>query len=463
MSVKPRTAPVGGNTTARPTYQDIVAGDVIQPPADLRRSAHSDLGVEGIDRERYVSPAFHRLEVERMWSRVWQFACREEEIPEVGDLTVYELADYSFIIVRADRDTIKAYYNSCLHRGTKLCVSHTNVRELRCPFHGFTWSLDGALKEVPCRWDFPHVRDDAYRLPEAQVATWAGFVFINMDLNAAPFERYLEVLPAHMHDRRQQDLYIAGYGRKIVPANWKATMESFMEAYHIGELHHDTWKYQGADTTQYDVFPGGRHVNRSLQPIAVPCREGHDDISEQEILDAWYRVVKGGSGPTLPSGMTARAFIANWVRTLESNVSGNDYSKVSEAEAIDVMQYLLFPNMILFRGISMPSHSIYRFRPNRNDPDSCIFDLIVLRHVPPGQPRPEPAEPIDMGSMLYRDSGLLPDWLGNIYDQDMDNLYNLQQGLKAGRQSKITLSRYQEVRIRHFQQTLTSYIEGAVG
>jgi hypothetical protein len=115
--------------------------------------------------------------------------------------------------------------------------------------------------------------------------------------------------------------------------------------------------------------------------------------------------------------------------------------------------------MILFRGISLPSHSIYRFRPNKNDPDSCIFDLIILRHIPPGQPRPEPAEPVDMSKELYSEGKLLPGWLGIIYDQDMVNLYNLQQGLKAGGVPEITLGRYQEVRIRHFQQTLTSYVE----
>lgn len=442
-----------------PTYQEVIAGDKIPPPPDLLKSANRDLGVEGVDRERYISPAFHRLELERMWSRVWQFACREEEIPQPGDATVYELSDYSFIIVRTEKNEIKAFYNSCLHRGTKLCTGSTNFRQIRCPFHGFTWSLEGDLKEVPCRWDFPQIKDEEFHLPEVKVATWAGFVFINMDPDAAPLEEYLEDLPAQMGDRHQEELYIAAYGRHIVPANWKAAMESFIEAYHIPELHYETWKYQGADTTQYDVFPGWRHMNRSLQPIGFPTLEGREQVSEQEVLDSWYMVVKGEKAPTLPPGTTAREFIANWVRVLQGKASGQDYSQTSDAEAIDVMQYLLFPNMILFRGISMPSHSIYRFRPYQNDPDRCIFDLIVLRHIPPGQPRPEPAQPFDMTTEAYNKGKLLPGWLGNIYDQDMENLYNLQQGLKAGKQQKITLSRYQEVRIRHFQQTLTSYIE----
>ena len=451
--------PSVATTSDRPTYQQLIAHDQRKPPQDMRESANADLGVEGIPRERYYSPAFHRVELERMWSRVWQFACREEDIPEIGDVTVYELADYSFVIVRTATRQIKAYYNSCLHRGTKLCTASTNVEQLRCPFHGFTWSLEGQLTHVPCRWDFPQIKDEEFRLPEVRVATWGGFVFINMDTEAMPLEQYLEVIPAQLGDRHMETLYVAAYGRHIVPANWKAAMESFIEAYHIPELHYDTWKYQGADSTQYDVFPGWKHVNRSLQPIGVPTHEGRPTVDEQDILDTWYRVVKGDPGPPLPEGVTARAHIADWVRRLQTQVSGEDFSSASDAEAIDVVQYLLFPNMILFRGISMPSKSIYRFRPNGNDPNSCIFDLIVLRDVPPGQSRPEPATPVDMTKERYKEGRLLPGWLGNIYDQDMDNMYNLQQGLKAGTKNKVTLSRYQELRIRHFHQTLTSYVE----
>ncbi|MBL8151696.1 MAG: aromatic ring-hydroxylating dioxygenase subunit alpha [Blastocatellia bacterium] len=443
----------------RPTYQQIIANDKIQPPTDMLKSADRDLGVESIDRDRYISPEFHRLELDRMWSKVWQFACREEEIPEVGDATVYELADYSFIIVRSAKNEIKAYYNSCLHRGTKLCTTDANLQHIRCPFHGFTWGLDGQLTEVPCRWDFPQIKDEEFRLPEAKVATWAGFVFINMDLDAMPLEEYLEDLPAQMRERHQEELYIAAYGRHIVPANWKAALESFIEAYHIPELHSQTWKYQGADTTQYDIFPHWKHMNRSLQPIGYPTLEGQERVSEQEVFDTWYKVVRGDNPPTLPPGVSAREAIAEMVRTYQGKLSGKDFSNISVAESIDVVQYLLFPNMIMFRGISMPSHSIYRFRPNKNDPDSCIFDLIVLRPIPPGQQRPEPAKPMDMTKVPYSDGALLPGWLGNVYDQDMENLYNLQQGLKANRHSKIVLSKYQEVRIRHFEQTLTSYIE----
>lgn len=86
----------------------------------MRYDANDVLGSEDIDIERYVSPEYARAEMEKLWRRVWQFACLEEEIPEVGDHEVYEIGTDSVIVVRTDPDTIRAFVNVCLHRGRKL-------------------------------------------------------------------------------------------------------------------------------------------------------------------------------------------------------------------------------------------------------------------------------------------------------------------------------------------------------
>src|SRR5206468_4105093 len=95
---------------------------------------------------RYFAPEFHRLEVERVWRRVWQMACREEQIADVGDSIVYEIAGASLIVMRTTPDQIRAFHNSCLHRGTQLRTKPGRVTALRCPFHGFTWNIDGTLR-----------------------------------------------------------------------------------------------------------------------------------------------------------------------------------------------------------------------------------------------------------------------------------------------------------------------------
>ena len=125
---------------------------------------------------------------------MWQFACRVEHIPEPGDYIVYEIADLSFVVIRTDTGEIKAYPNACLHRGRRLKDHDGHCSELRCPFHGFAWALDGELADVPASWDFPHVAaraDDDFHLPECKVGTWAGFVFINPDPDAEPLDDFL--------------------------------------------------------------------------------------------------------------------------------------------------------------------------------------------------------------------------------------------------------------------------------
>ena len=116
---------------------------------------------------------------------------REERIPNVGDTEIYEINDVSIIIVRVAPDTIKGYYNACLHMGRNLVDRPCKVSEFRCPYHGFTWHTNGKLKHIPGMWDFPQIEARKFKLPEVKVATWGGFVFINMDSDCEPLETYL--------------------------------------------------------------------------------------------------------------------------------------------------------------------------------------------------------------------------------------------------------------------------------
>ena len=126
-----------------------------------------------------------------------------------------------------------------------------------------------------------------------------------------------------------------------------------------------------------------------------------------------------------------------------------------------ILLYFLFPNMVLFRGFAFPM--IYRARPNGDDPDSCVFDLFVMRDVPLGGSRPESASVVRMGDRSFSDMApVFPSWLGKIYEQDTQTLKYQQEGLKAGGATKILLSRYQESRIRHLHRTLDMYLTGDI-
>jgi phenylpropionate dioxygenase-like ring-hydroxylating dioxygenase large terminal subunit len=163
----------------------------------LRRDQPGYFGEGDVPVERYISREYHELEKKHLWSRVWQFACREEVLSEVGDTEVYDICDTSILLVRAapGPDGIKGYINACLHRGRALRDGRGRVPELECSFHGFCWALNGKLKRVPSAWDFPHVKPADYSLPEVRVGTWGGFVFVNPDPDCGPLEDFIGELP----------------------------------------------------------------------------------------------------------------------------------------------------------------------------------------------------------------------------------------------------------------------------
>lgn len=156
-----------------------------------QRDYHSTGPELGI-RDRYTSADFARLENEKLWPRVWQVACRIEEVQNPGDFCEYQIGDQSILIVRTEAGEIKALHNVCQHRGMRLKDGRGSTREIRCRSHSWCWNLDGSLKEVidPQDFDQNAISPQALRLPECKVEVWAGFVFINMDQNAAPLHEF---------------------------------------------------------------------------------------------------------------------------------------------------------------------------------------------------------------------------------------------------------------------------------
>ena len=102
------------------SVQDLLRADSRPVPDHLTTETYEFLGDEDIPNERYISPTYFQREIEHLWPRTWQWACREEHIPEPGDYVVYDVGPYSIIVVRTGSEEVKAYRNACTHRGTKL-------------------------------------------------------------------------------------------------------------------------------------------------------------------------------------------------------------------------------------------------------------------------------------------------------------------------------------------------------
>lgn len=435
-------------------YQALLDDEVREVPVSLRSRSAGHLEPVEISPTRYYDPAFHRLEVDGVWSRTWQMACREEQIPDVGDSLVYEVADTSLIVTRTGPDEIRAYHNSCLHRGTQLRTRPGKVKQFRCPYHGWTWGLDGRLTEIPCEWDFPQVDKAEHSLPEARVGTWGGFVFVNTATDAPPLEQYLENLPEHFADWPLGDRYLSSHTVRVMPCNWKVALEAFIEAYHTMAVHPQLLPTAADSMTQYDVY--GPHVSRMITAVGVSSDHLDAPLEDVEIVKAML----GAKDAELAvaEGATARQVIGDKARSSLQKKTGRDFSDRSDAEVLDGIEYFLFPNFMPWAGYLTPF--AYRFRPDGHDPDSCIVDIMKLDPVPEDGPRPEAAKTRYLGEgETWADASELGVF-GRVFNQDGSTFGRVQRGLRASAKSSTTLSRYQESRIRHFHATLDAYIAG---
>ena len=437
-----------------PSTSDIILQDAQKPPAAITTESYTFLGDDDIAYARYTSRGFFDREVDKMWTRTWQFACREEHIPDVGDTYVYDVNRHSVVVVRHAKDQIKAFINSCKHRGMQLrpSASRGTLKQIRCPFHGFCWHLDGTLKSIPCDWDFPHIDQSEFGLDEVRVDRWGGFIFINLDNDAAPLEAYLEVIPDHFRHWGFENRHVALHIEKLLPANWKLAQEAFLEAYHVLATHPQGLLTAGDANAQYDVF--GDNVSRFVHTIGFPSPHLDRDMSEDDILTAL-----GGkeAGLTLKEGQRAREVYADHLRNALGQDLKIDLSNLSTSEMIDSIEYFCFPNFFVFPGISLPM--VYRFRPNGDDVDSCIFDLMFLRPLPDGEKAPMAPAPIKLDvDQSFTTAEGMDNGLAVIYDQDTQNLLMQTRGIKASRKQGQTLGNYQEVRLRRMHMTLDQYL-----
>jgi phenylpropionate dioxygenase-like ring-hydroxylating dioxygenase large terminal subunit len=442
--------PPGGARSGGISYQELLDTDSRPVPEVLRWESARELPVVRVPIERYMSQEFHDLEVEKVWKKTWQFACREEELTQVGDHVVYDIADLSYVVVRSAPGEIKAFANSCLHRGRALKDRDGNSAELRCPFHGWAWSLDGKLKHQPCRWDFPHVERERYGLPEAKVACWGGFVFLNPDPEAEPFEDFLGDLPEHFEPWPLENRYKEAHVAKVLPCNWKVAQEAFMEGYHVVATHPQLLAGIGDANSQYDCWD---NFSRAITPNMTPSPHIDFEPNEQEMLDTMGGTSLGDV-PLLrvAEGMTARRTLAQAAR-LQLQQTVPSIQNVSDAEMNDSFYYTLFPN---FHPWAAYNRIVYRFRPLGNDPNYCTMEVIYLAPFRGKRPPPCPVHHLAEGD----DWTEAPEigFLTRVFNQDTFNLGRVQRGLRAAAHDEVTYGLYQETKIRHFHTLLERWI-----
>lgn len=444
-------------------YQALLDSEERPVPACLRATANLELGNEPIDVERYLSRDFYEREKQKLWPSVWQSLCRETEVPNAGDYYVQDIADVSVVLVRTEEGVLRAYPNACLHRGRQLKngsqsgLGHS--ADFTCPFHGFSWSLQGDFKGAPCQSDFPQIDPQAFGLPPLRVASWGGWVFVNIDGSAPELEDYLGEMVQHFERWAPESTYKSLHIKKVLRCNWKLAHEAFIESYHTVATHPQLLPYTGDSQSQYDCF--NDYVSRTITPMGVvsPHLPEH---TQQQAVHQWLKVYgvlsKDEALPELPEGVSAREYLGEFNIRRFSKMYGQDLSSVAtHSEVLDAILYSVFPNFAPWAGFR--PNVTYRFLPHNDSHELCTMEIMVLMRFDAALPRPKDAAVIFVpADQRFADTDGIEPGLARVFDQDFSNLPFVHKGLKSLSSGKIQLANYQEVRIRHFHHTLDKYL-----
>ena len=405
-----------------------------------------------VPKERYFDPDFFQMEVDLLWSRTWQMACRLDEIPHARDFVEYEILDQSIIVLRDDDLGVRAFQNACRHRGVRVVEGRGKLKSgFTCPFHGWCYGLDGKNTFVSRAKSFAehNLRPEDIDLAPVRCDVWGGCAFINLDDGAPPLRECIEPFATIMDAWKVESMRAEWWYAFRLPVNWKLAEEAFLEQYHVIETHPELvipGRFPPHDPGAFDprVF-----VDAELHYLHV-MSDGMDGMVHANDV----RVAEGLREIELPTDPALA--IPEWHRTLNDAVvrwhraQGSDIPDLNELEAHgwNESMFYCFPHYFVLPMYS--SASSYRFRPL--GPEETLMEIWSLTRFPEGSDgeRPTPPEPWE-----YDDPRVPP-----IPTQDFSNLPRQQRGLHAKGFEYMRLSEGIEGGVANFERTIDGFLAG---
>jgi Rieske 2Fe-2S family protein len=189
--------------------------------------------------EYYTSETIFAAEEERIFARRWLCAGRADAVATPGDYRLVHVGRESLIVVRGKDGQARAFFNVCRHRGTRLCSEPAGrfAGGIQCPYHAWTYGLDGALLAAPHMADVPWFEKSEHPLVPASLAEWEGFLFVNLSREAPDLDDALSPLLGRFAPWRLPRLQTAKTIEYDVAANWKLIFQNFSECYHCPPVH----------------------------------------------------------------------------------------------------------------------------------------------------------------------------------------------------------------------------------
>lgn len=414
--------------------------------------------------ERYFSAAHMQREWDGLWTRSWTCAGRVSDIPETGNWFKYDLGRESILVVRTAADRIEAFYNVCQHRGNQLVHGDFGKSErFTCSFHGWQWKINGQTSLITDVSTFkPEVLKGRLNLPSVRCETWGGFVFVNMDDEAAPLSDFLAEIPHFMKSYRMEQMHVVKDVVIELDANWKVVLEAFLESYHLQETHPQAKPFVDEVRYQLDFFRNGH--GRLHTAIGYPSPRCEDQNTVAPGLA--YMLAEAGVDPAALEGraMEARDALLKAKRAPD-NPYGIDYSGFSDSQVTDDWNYSIFPNMTF--NTHPEGVLVMRFLPHPTDPEKSFYHVWVISRKLKGNVRP-PAymgvEPhVDISGETRparRFNSKINNELGEVLDQDISNVEGVQRGLHS---RAFHFNRYseQEQRIMQLHAEIDRYLNAS--
>jgi phenylpropionate dioxygenase-like ring-hydroxylating dioxygenase large terminal subunit len=411
---------------------------------------------------RYTSREFFDQEWNEVWGKAWLLLGRETHLDIPGSYQVENVGPESIIMVRQTDDSIKAFYNVCQHRGTRLTFSREGDTEnFTCPYHGWTYATNGKLIDAQDPDDFPENPCDHVTLTELRCEVFAGFIWVNMDPDCKPLRDYLGPI-CDDWERYNPDQWKRFTAMTVnVPCNWKVLQDNFCESYHLPAVHPQLRE---------------NHEESYLKSTFDSCLEGH---SRMVMQGATPSETQYGPDPPLTNGLAERLKVwdldpedfadralevrrelQKQMRIVGAERGHEHYLNLRDEQLTDAHMYNIFPNCSLTFGSD--GLLFQRMTPHPTDPEQCVFDHWYYAFTPSTGAellRAQTNIRIDGEETdhLFFDYGDQP--MGIIPDQDLAITIGQQLGLRSRGFTEAKASG-QEDRISWFHQTIDEYIQG---
>jgi Rieske 2Fe-2S family protein len=297
-----------------------------------------------LERRFYVSSEVLKADLDRIWRRHWLFAGLACAIPRAGDWFTFEVGDDAIIVVRGRDGAIRAFHNTCRHRGARLCNEESgSAKLLVCPYHAWTYDLDGRLRTAT-EAAFG-VKREALGLLPVQVRNLGGLLFVALGPDPVPFDTPAAEINAEMPHQGLEDAKVAAVRRYTVKANWKLVFENNRECYHCAHAHpeyvkgtYDIWRFdaaQNAEVERQASLAAARFAALGLgTAVASSAMTGsYWRVSRAPLMEGWLTETLDGT-PAAPLMGTFRARNA-WSRgTLRTTVFPNFWQHANDDHAV---------------------------------------------------------------------------------------------------------------------------------